>query len=380
MREQRADTGMIPPRSAARGVEGSDASSVADTVDRLFCVAGSPLGPAPSAFTASTRIDSQASEYPLVAIVGPTAAGKSALALFLAEYGSGEIINYDSVQLYQGFDIGSGKMPPGERRGLAHHLLDILEPDQVFTAGDYRRAALIVLDDIRRRSRLPILVGGTGLYLRALLLGLFEGPPRSEELRMRLRRMVERRNPQFLHRLLARLDPDRAGQIEWPDTQKVIRAIEVCLLARQPMSRLLESGRAGLRGFRIYKIGLNPPRQALYERINLRVEQMFVTGLLEETRAMLARPDAERFKPLEAVGYRQACEVLRGSLSVADAVRATQTATRHYAKRQLTWFRRETDVTWFEGMGDAAEVQQQVLDWLGRQLHPGLANVDGARR
>jgi tRNA dimethylallyltransferase len=305
-----------------------------------------------------------------VAIVGPTAAGKSALALVLAEHWPGEIINYDSVQVYRGFDIGSGKVPPGERRGLAHHLLDILEPDQVFTAGDYRRAALSVLEDIRERGRLPILVGGTGLYLRALLVGLFEGPPRSEALRARLRQMAKRRNRQFLHRLLVRLDPDRAGQIEWPDTQKVIRAIEVCVLARQPMSRLLENGRSGLRGFRVYKIGLSPARHALYERINRRVEQMFAAGLLEETRAMLARPDAARLKPLEAVGYRQAGEALRGALSVADAVRATQTATRHYAKRQLTWFRRETDVTWFEGMGDTPEVQQQVLFWLERRLHP----------
>jgi tRNA dimethylallyltransferase len=143
------------------------------------------------------------------------------------------------------------------------------------------------------------------------------------------------------------------------------------VLARQPMSRLLESGRAGLRGFRVYKIGLNPERQALYARINRRVEQMFATGLLEETRAMLARPDAARLKPLEAVGYRQACDALRGILSVPDAVRATQTATRHYAKRQLTWFRRETDVTWFEGMGDDPQVQQQVLAWLERQLQLG---------
>ena len=307
-------------------------------------------------------------------IVGPTAAGKSALGLAVAERWSGEIINYDSVQVYRGFDIGSGKVPPGERRGLAHHLLDILEPDQVFTAGDYRRAALRVLEDIRERGRLPILVGGTGLYLRALLVGLFEGPPRSEALRARLRQMAKRRNRQFLHRLLVRLDPDRAGQIEWPDTQKVIRAIEVCVLARQPMSRLLENGRSGLRGFRVYKIGLSPARHALYERINRRVEQMFAAGLLEETRAMLARPDAARLKPLEAVGYRQACEALRGALSVADAIRATQTATRHYAKRQLTWFRRETDVTWFEGMGDTPEVQQQVLFWLERQLHPGTTS------
>jgi tRNA dimethylallyltransferase len=309
-------------------------------------------------------------DYPLVAIVGPTAAGKSALALAVAERFAGEIINCDSVQVYRGFDIGSGKLPAEERRGLPHHLLDILEPGEVFTAGDYRRAALNALQGIRQRGKLPVLVGGTGLYLRALLLGLFEGPPRSDALRARLREMAARRGRGFLHRLLARLDPDRAGQIKRQDTQKIIRAIEVCLLARQPMSRLLEGGRRGLSGFRVYKIGLDPPRRLLYQRIDRRVEQMFAAGLLEETRAMLARPDAARLKPLEAVGYRQACEALRGALSVADAIRAAQTATRHYAKRQLTWFHREKDVTWFAGMGDAPEVQQQVLFWLERRLQP----------
>jgi tRNA dimethylallyltransferase len=182
--------------------------------------------------------------------------------------------------------------------------------------------------------------------------------------------MATRRGRVFLHRLLARLDPDRAGQIKRQDTQKIIRAIEVCLLARRPMSRLLEGERRGLTGFRVYKIGLEPPRRLLYQRIDRRVERMFAVGLLEETRAMLARPDAARLKPLEAVGYRQACEALRGALSVADAIRAAQTATRHYAKRQLTWFHRETDVTWFEGMGDAPEVQQQVFAWLARRLQP----------
>jgi tRNA dimethylallyltransferase len=268
-------------------------------------------------------------DYPLVAIVGPTAAGKSALALAVAERFSGEIINCDSVQVYRGFDIGSGKLPAAERRGLPHHLLDILEPGEVFTAGDYRRAAWNALEGIRQRGKLPVLVGGSGLYLRALLLGLFEGPPRSEALRARLREMAARRGRVFLHRLLARLDRDRAGQIKRQDTQKIIRALEVCLLARQPMSRLLEGRRRGLSGFRVYKIGLEPPRRLLYQRIDRRVEQMFAAGLLEETRAMLARPDAARLKPLEAVGYRQACDALRGALSVADAIRAAQTATRH---------------------------------------------------
>ena len=191
--------------------------------------------------------------YPLIAIVGPTAAGKSALALALAERLNGEVVNYDSVQLYRGFDVGSGKLPLAERRGVAHHLLDCLEPADVFTAGDYRREALKVLADLRGRAKLPIFAGGTGLYLRALLVGLFEGPVRSEALRERLRAMVERRGREFLHRLLARLDAAAAARIQPRDTQKLIRAVEVCILARQPLSALHARGRAGLEGYRVIK-------------------------------------------------------------------------------------------------------------------------------
>ena len=191
--------------------------------------------------------------YPLIAIVGPTAAGKSALALALAERLNGEVVNYDSVQLYRGFDVGSGKLPPAERRGVAHHLLDCLEPADVFTAGDYRREALKVLADLRGRAKLPIFVGGTGLYLRALLVGLFEGPVRSEALRERLRAMVERRGREFLHRLLARLDAAAAARIQPRDTQKLIRAVEVCILAQQPLSAMHARGRAGSGGISRYK-------------------------------------------------------------------------------------------------------------------------------
>jgi tRNA dimethylallyltransferase len=313
-------------------------------------------------------------DYPLLVIVGPTASGKSALALTLAERLGGEIVNYDSVQVYRGFDIGAGKVPPEERRSIAHHLLDCLEPDQVFTAGDYRRAAMHILEDIRGRRKLPVLVGGTGLYLRALLQGLFEGPGRSEELRARLRGVGERRGREHLHHLLRRLDAAAAAKIQPRDTQKIIRALEVCLLARQPLSALHARGRAGLAGFRDIKIGLNPDRARLYHRIDLRVEGMFAQGLMDETRALLTRFHPAGLKPLGALGYRQACAALRGELSLADAVRETQAATRRYAKRQMTWFRRETDIHWFEGFGDDPELQRQVL----RQLAQGPATGWGA--
>jgi tRNA dimethylallyltransferase len=304
--------------------------------------------------------------FPLMAIVGPTAAGKSALALALAERLNGEVVNYDSVQLYRGFDVGSGKLPLAERRGVVHHLLDYLEPADIFTAGDYRRAALKVLDDLRRRAKLPIFAGGTGLYLRALLTGLFEGPVRSEALRERLRAMVERRGREFLHRLLARLDGPAAARIEPRDTQKLIRAAEVCTLARQPISALHARGRVGLEGYRVSKFGLNPPRSELYARINRRVESMFAAGLMEEAQALHSHPDAARIKPLGSLGYRQACAVLEGKSSQGEAVMRTQAATRQYAKRQLTWFRRETDITWFEGFGDDPHVQSRIMETLDR--------------
>ena len=304
--------------------------------------------------------------YPLIAIVGPTAAGKSALALALAERLNGEVVNYDSVQLYRGFDVGSGKLPPAERRGVAHHLLDYLEPAGVFTAGDYRREALKVLADLCPRAKLPIFVGGTGLYLRALLVGLFEGPVRSEALRQRLRALVERRGREYLHRLLAHLDAAAAARIQPRDTQKLIRALEVCILAKQPLSALHARGRAGLVGYSVTKLGLNPPRAELYDRINRRVERMFAAGLIEETQTLFHHPDAARIKPLGALGYRQACLVLEGKASREEAVSATQAATRHYAKRQWTWFRREADVTWIEGFGDDPHVQSRIMETLGQ--------------
>ncbi|MGA2982924.1 MAG: tRNA (adenosine(37)-N6)-dimethylallyltransferase MiaA [Terriglobia bacterium] len=307
-----------------------------------------------------------ASNFPLIAIVGPTAAGKSALALALAERLNGEVVNYDSVQLYRGFDVGSGKLLLAERRGIAHHLLDCLEPADVFTAGDYRREALKVLTDLRGREKLPIFVGGTGLYLRALLMGLFEGPVRSEALRERLRAMVERRGREFLHRLLARLDAAAAARIQPRDTQKLIRAVEVCVLAQRPLSALHARGRKGLEGYAVIKIGLNPPRAQLYDRINRRVETMFAAGLMEESQVLLHHPDAARIKPLGALGYRQACGVWERNVSREEAVSATQAATRHYAKRQLTWFRREADIAWFDGFGDNPHVQGRIVETLRR--------------
>ena len=307
-------------------------------------------------------------DHPLLAIVGPTAAGKSGLAIALAKRCNGEIINCDSVQLYRGCDIGSGKVPLQERHGVAHHLLDVVDPGQAFTAANFRQEAEHVLQGIRERKSLPIIVGGTGLYLRALLLGLFEGPQRSEELRARLKSLAERPRREFLHRMLLRLDPKAAARIHERDTPKVIRALEVCILSQQPISALHERGRVGLQGFRILKAGLSPERQQLALRINRRVEQMFAAGLIDEVRGILSRSDENCIKPLEALGYRQAGAMLRGEMTLEGAIRETQSATRQYAKRQMTWFRREVDVEWFAGFGDDPAIRQTVSAWLERKL------------
>lgn len=314
--------------------------------------------------SASGMVNAVGGYYPLIVIAGPTAAGKSALALYLAGRLGGEVINYDSVQLYRGFDIGTGKLPPSERKGIPHHLLDCLDPAEPFTAGDFRREALNVLNGIRKRGKVPILAGGTGLYLRALLLGLFDGPPRSEKLRAELRALADRHGREFIHRLLMRLDPVSAGRIDPRDLQKVIRAVEVCVLSMRAISALQARGREPLAGYRCFKIGLSPGRNELYARINRRVEQMFAAGIERETRHMLMRPDAQAIKGLGSLGYRQVAAALRGEITQEDAVRDTQTATRHYAKRQMTWFRREPDMNWFSGFGDDPALQSEVMELL----------------
>jgi tRNA dimethylallyltransferase len=312
--------------------------------------------------------------HPLVVVVGPTASGKSKLAVRIAAALGGEIINFDSVQVYRGFDVGSGKLLPDERAGIPHHLIDLVEPDATFTAGDYRSEGLRALESVRRRGNLPILVGGCGLYLRALLLGLFSGPRRSEDLRRRLGELAERHGREFLHRMLLRKDPGSAARIQPRDTQKIIRALEVCFLARQPFSTLLGQGREGLGGFRVSKVGLNPPRAELYRRIDARTEHMYASGLVDEVRTALVRKSGMRVAPLEALGYRQARAFVEGTISLGDALRDTQASTRQYAKRQLTWFRREPDVRWFGGFGDDPDVERQILEWLESVLSASPLN------
>lgn len=296
----------------------------------------------------------------LVAIVGPTGSGKTALSLVLAEHFGGEIVNCDSVAVYREFSIGTAKPTAEERARAPHHLLDILSPEEFMTAGEYARRGREVLNDIKSRGRLPIVVGGTGLYLRALLEGLFAGPERSEGLRQRLRKRADKKGAEHLHRMLRRLDPAAAARIHANDTPKVIRALEVCISARAPMTELWKEGRDPLTGFRILRLGLNPDRNALYTRINERCRSMFDAGLVDETRELMARyPDAWA---LSSLGYKQAAQYLRGEIDLKLALWAAQQSHRNYAKRQLTWFRREPDVQWMGGFGDVAAVQQKAVD------------------
>ena len=295
-----------------------------------------------------------------VVVLGATASGKTALALAIARRFGGEIVSCDSVAMYRDFEIGTAKPTREERAEIPHHLLDCADPTVEVTAGEYARQARQALQEIADRGHLPIVSGGTGLYLRALIDGLFPGPQRSEELRERLRRRVEEHGSEYLHRILRRLDPAAAERIHANDVPKMIRAIEVCLASRQPMTELWQQGREPLRGFRVLRLGLNPEREALYARINQRAAKMFADGLIAETETLLAKY-GERVRPLGSLGYKQALQVLRGELDRGSALAALQQAHRNFAKRQITWFRREPDVRWLDGFGDDAQVQVEGL-------------------
>ena len=293
-------------------------------------------------------------------VLGPTASGKSDLAIHIARAVGGEIVNCDSMQVYKGFDIGTAKVLEGAQQGVPHHLIDVANPDQVFTAGDYARVAREVLSQIAKRGRRAVVAGGTGFYLRALLDGLFPGPARDPEIRARLQRR-EGQRPGSLHRILSRLDPVAAARIHSNDKNKIIRALEVRLVEGEPMSELFDRGRESLEGFRPIKIGLNPPREQLYQRMDARAMRIFEQGLVDEVRGLLAAGVPRDSKPFESLGYKQALEVLEGRLTPEQAVASTQLETRRYAKRQLTWFRREHSVHWLSGFGQEPVVQQKAL-------------------
>jgi tRNA dimethylallyltransferase len=328
------------------------------------------LEPALNRWGVLTQVPEKRLDPLLVVVVGPTASGKTSLSLAMAERFDGEIVNCDSVAMYGEFEIGTAKPAAAERLRAPHHLLDFVAPTEYMTAGEYARQARQVIKEIDARGHLPIVVGGTGLYLRALVEGLFPGPQRSEKLRERLGERHRSRGSGYLHRVLYHLDRGGAEKIHAHDTPKLIRAIEICLASRRKMTELWQQqGRDPLPGFRILRIGLDPDRNALYERINQRAQNMFEDGLIEETESLLQKyGDAAR--PLASLGYRQAVEFLRGDFSRGQALERAQQAHRNYAKRQMTWFRREPEVTWLNGFGSDPGIQRIATDLVKAALRP----------
>jgi tRNA dimethylallyltransferase len=314
-----------------------------------------------------------------LAVVGPTATGKSTLALDLAERLGGEIVNCDSTAVYRGFDIGTDKVPVAARRGIPHHLIDIAEPTEVYTAARYALDASAVIRDIHQRGRLPIVVGGTGLYFRALTRGLFPGPPADDALRARLERIATRRGNRWLHRLLARHDPASAARIAEGDRKRMIRAIEVLALTGRPLTAHFDDTRAPLPEFDVIAIGLAMPLDALAPRLATRVDQQFGAGVHDEVRALLAGGVPRTARPFGGLVYRQLIEELDG-LRGRDETRALIVQeNRRYARRQLIWFRKEPTLVWFDGPGEAAHVRARVWTFLGtRGLHgDGSGTSDG---
>ncbi|MGP0072000.1 MAG: tRNA (adenosine(37)-N6)-dimethylallyltransferase MiaA [Bryobacteraceae bacterium] len=313
---------------------------------------------------------SESHSIPLPVVLGPTGSGKSDLSLSIARALDGEIVNCDSVQVYRGFDVGTAKVPLAERQNVPHHLIDIVEPTDLFTAGDYARRAEAVIREISARGRIAVLVGGTGFYLRGLLEGLSPGPARDDALRARLLEREQRR-PGSLHRILVRLDPASALRIHPNDKNKTMRALEVRLLEGAPLTAMFERGRAPLQGFVPVKIGLDPPRDLLYIRLNERAQRMFFPevsreSLADEVRRLLSAGVPPGAKPFESLGYKQALQMLQGRSTAEQALESTQQETRRYAKRQQTWFRREHGVHWIAGFGNDPRVQAEALAILRR--------------
>ncbi len=300
----------------------------------------------------------------LVVVLGPTGSGKSALGIRLAHQLDGEVLVCDSTQVYRGFDIGTAKVLPPDQEGVPHHLCDLADAQEIFTAGEYRRAALDALGDLRRRNKVPMLTAGTGLYLRALLEGLADAPTRSQALRERLAQRAATKSPGHLHRLLARLDRDSAQRIAPADIPKLIRAIEVCLLTGKTLTQIHQDGRDKLEGFEVVKIGLSPARADLYARLDARVTAMLNAGWLDEVRRHTEQGIPATAKPFQFIGYSQLRAHLEGRATLAEAIKEIQQATRRYAKRQVTWFRREKDVQWLDGFGDDPKIAAQALQAL----------------
>ncbi len=297
----------------------------------------------------------------VVAILGPTATGKSALALAVAERYDGEIINCDSTAVYRGFDIGTDKIAPADRRGIPHHLIDIVDPTEDYTAAQYARDAAAIIRDIHARGRLPILAGGTGFYFRALTRGLFPGPGRNPGLRQRLESIAERRGVAFLHRLLRKIDPASARRIQPRDLKRLVRALEVFFLTGRPLTAHFADTASPIADLEVLAVGLRLPAARISERVTRRVDQQFARGLLDEIRTLLARGIPEDARPFGGLVYRQALEHLHGVRDEASTRALIAQGNRRYARRQLIWFRKEPNLSWFDGPGESPAIVAAVM-------------------
>jgi len=297
----------------------------------------------------------------VVAILGPTATGKSALALAVAGRYDGEIINCDSTAVYRGFDIGTDKIAPADRRGIPHHLIDIVDPTDEYTAAQYARDAAAIIRDVHARGRLPVLAGGTGFYFRALTRGLFPGPGRNAALRQRLESIAERRGVAFLHRLLRKVDPESARRIQPRDLKRLVRALEVFYLTGRPLTAHFADTASPIADLDVLAVGLRLPAALIAERVTRRVDDQFARGLLDEIRTMLARGIPETARPFGGLVYRQALEHLHG-VRDEDSTRALIVQeNRRYARRQLIWFRKEPNLSWFDGPGESSAIAAAVM-------------------
>jgi tRNA dimethylallyltransferase len=307
---------------------------------------------------------------PLVAILGPTATGKSALALGVAERYRGEIVSCDSTAVYRGLDIGTDKVPRDEQRGVPHHLVDVVEPTAQYTAADYARDAAAVVRDISSRGRLPIVAGGTGFYYRALTRGLFPGPGRQPALRHRLEALATKRGTGHLHRLLGRVDPASARRIQPGDLKRQVRALEVYFVTGRPLTSHFADTASPLADYEVVPVGLRLPAAQIADRVARRVESQFARGLLDEIRGLLARGIPADARPFGGLVYRQAIEHLRGVRDEAATRALIAQENRRYARRQLIWFRKEPNLTWFDGPGESPTTIAAVLRFLDDRLPP----------
>ena len=305
---------------------------------------------------------------PLVAILGPTATGKSALALAVAQRYGGEIINCDSTAVYRGFDIGTDKIAPADRRGIPHHLIDIVEPTDEYTAAQFARDAAAVVRDIHARGKLPVLAGGTGFYYRALTRGLFPGPGKDAALRRRLESIAERRGEAWLHRRLKRVDPESARRIQPRDVKRLVRALEVYFLTGRPLTAHFADTESPLPDVDVIAIALRLPAAEISERVTRRVDQQFARGLLDEIRTLIDRGIPEAARPFGGLVYRQALEHLHGVRDEAATRALIAQENRHYARRQLIWFRKEPNLVWFDGPGESPTTIAAVMRFIDERF------------